>query len=150
MNCHVHGSCVCVYSLIIKSVISGSVLCCPSCRVTTDFCVVPIEEDSEQTGSSEPAKPPVRTDMAKRRTSDHQKMYEVDEKNIPLPGTPTEDDEQHFSLSHSGSKSPGSGQLALNIDSNHNMQAPDSPTSSESFSSRVSMKSTDELLPNEK
>lgn len=118
---------------------------------TTDFCVVPIE-DSEYTPSSiAPAKSPVRTDMTKKQDNKEDCVM-VDKMSIPLPGTPTNDHEgEEGSGSQKSSRSRETiGQLALNIDNGDLSQEnaiPDSPRSSESFSSRGSTKSTDVLLP---
>ena len=122
--------------------------------------VVPIE-DSEYTPSSVvPEKSPVRTDM----TKEHQKQQDeeksdcvvVDEMSIPLPGTPTNDregEEGGSSASRDNKSAKSRAQLVLNMDggevSQENM-IPDSPRSSESFSSRGSTRSTDILLPKEK
>ena len=122
-------------------------------RRTTDFCVVvPIEEDLEEdSGSSVPAQPPVRKDMAKRHSSgsnrDSRKLtVDMEEVSVPLPGTPTSDDEQGPPPSSQAS-SRLSGQLVLNLDIEQSHDSPDSPVSSHSFSSRGSTKSTDVLLP---
>ena len=124
-------------------------------RRTTEFCVVvPIEEDLEEdSGSSLPAQPPVRKDMAKRRSSgsnrDSQKMtvVDVEEASIPLPGTPTSDDDEQGPPPSSQASSRLSGKLVLNLDVEQSNDSPDSPVSSHSFSSRGSTKSTDVLLP---
>ena len=124
---------------------------------TTEFCVVvPIEDSGEHTSSSiAPAKPPVRTDMTKKNQQEKNCVV-VDETSIPLPGTPTndfDDEERSGSVSHTSIKSRETvGQLALNIDVERSQEhvIPDSPRSSESFSSRGSTKSTDVLLPTEK
>lgn len=120
-------------------------------RRTTEFCVVvPIEEDLEEDGgSSVPAQPPVRTDMAKRHSSegrgDSRKVtVDMEEVSVPLPGTPTSDDDEQ---GPPPSSSRLSGQLVLNLDVEQSHDSPDSPVSSHSFSSRGSTKSTDVLLP---
>ena len=118
--------------------------------------MVPIE-DSEYTPSSiAPVKSPVRTDMTKKQDNEEKDCVMVDKMSIPLPGTPTNDHEGEEG-GGSQQKSPRSretvGHLALNIDSGDSSQEnaiPDSPKSSESFSSRGSTKSTDVLLPREK
>ena len=85
--------------------------------------------------------------MTKVRSSgsDKEKKYIVNETSIPLPGTPTSDDEaEHLSVIRPGK----GGQLALSMDSDPLHEAvPDSPSSNQSFSSRSSTKSTDVLLP---
>ena len=140
---------VCMEVLTFPLTYSHHTLCIH--RATTEFCVVvPIEEeDIEESGCSLPAEPPVRTQMGKRRSAgggrDGQThTVDIEEVNVPLPGTPTSDNAQEVPPTSSSLK--GSGQL--DIEQSHD--SPDSPVSSLSFSSRGSTKSTDILLPADK
>ena len=126
---------------------------------TTQFCVVVPIEDSEYTPSSTaPVKSPIRIDMTKnyQKRDEEKDCVMVNEMSIPLPGTPTNDhdnEENSGSASHVSAKSRETiGQLVLNMDDEQSQESvtPDSPRSSESFSSRGSTKSTDVLLPKEK
>ena len=120
-------------------------------RKTTDFVVVPIE-DTEHDSISEPAKSPIRTDLSEQRLGDVQRSL-FEETSIPLPGTPipaSDDEGHHVSVTYKPTRG-GSGHLTLNVDIDQSSETvPDSPSSSQSFSSRGSTKSTDILLPKEK
>ena len=106
---------------------------------------MPIEDTESTANSSAPANAPVRTDMTKLRPDSNSQKYTMNEIYIPLPGTPTSDDEQEPTKP----QPLRDGQLALNMDSaDHTHEVPDSPGSqSSSSSSRGSTKSTDILLP---
>lgn len=124
------------------------------CRTTEFSVVIPIEEDAEFSPTSRtPTKSPVRTDTMKTTEESEEKdsAVVVDEMSIPLPGTPTNDcnDGEHCG---DASERETVERLALNLDVEHPQDTviPDSPRSSQSFSSRGSTKSTDVLLPMEK
>ena len=133
-------------------------LSCRSQITTTQFCVIPIEDENNTIELLSNRTPLPPTSSVRKPTPNT--LYEIDEDSIPLPGTPSDIDEGsiRLKLCSSGSSNPlnttvtvhlageGGLQPSRSLDSVHSGSDSISPRSS-SVGSNHSVKSTDMLLP---
>lgn len=122
------------------------IIVCNVCRpaeTTTEFCVIPIEDEVHDVDSvsPEPDDPPRTVNSTNKTDSTRSKVYCIPD-SIILPGTPTSEDSRHVTLRLDGEGSP-----VNNTQSDEEHESGTSPCASTVSSSAGSTKSTDMLLP---